>query len=113
VGSRPANVMLIFRDIGEMRKVAESADDLDALIARETVQYRLKLVPRSFVLVAMETDRGSPNLFYDFKNMLSFLTANRIAKNAAEKADIVAKRQILVGSVNRNHDDARIDPCSR
>jgi len=44
--------------------------------------------------------------------MLSFLTANRVAKNAPEKADIVAKRQILVGSVKRNH-DCRIDPCSR
>jgi hypothetical protein len=30
VGSGTAGVMLVFGDLGEMRKVAESADDLDA-----------------------------------------------------------------------------------
>src|SRR5258706_299079 len=61
VGSSPADVMLVFGDVGELRKVAESADDLDALTMREAIQCRLELVPRGFIFVAVEADRGPAN----------------------------------------------------
>src|SRR5262249_52397352 len=88
--SGPTNVMLVFRNVGKMRKVAERTDDLDALSMREAVQHRLELVPRGFILVAMEAYRGLANALNDCKNSLAFLAANRITKNAAEKPDIVA-----------------------
>ena len=90
VGSGPADVMLVFGDVGEMRKVAESADDLDTLTMREAIQCRLELVPRGFIFVAVEADRGPANALNDCENRLAFLAADRIAKNAAEKTDIVA-----------------------
>jgi hypothetical protein len=81
--------MLVFGDIGELRKVAESADDLDALTVREAIQCRFELVPRGFIFFAVEADRGPTNVLNDREDRLAFLAAHRIAKNAAEKTDIV------------------------
>src|SRR6516225_9064078 len=97
VGSCPADVMLVFGDVGELRKVAESADDLDVLSMREAIQRR-------FVFFAVEADRGPADVLDDPEDRLAFLAAHRIAKNAAEQTDIVTQRQILVGSFERIHD---------
>ena len=78
--------MLVFGDVHEMRKVAEGADDLDTLTMREAIQCRLKLVPRGFIFVAVEADRGPANC----ENRLAFLAADRIAKNTAEKTGILS-----------------------
>ena len=104
MGSGPADVMLVFGDVGQMRKVAESADDLDTLTVREAIQCRLELVPGGFIFVAVEADRGPANVLNDLENRLAFLAADRIAKNAAEKTDIVAQRQVFVGSLEQIHD---------
>src|SRR5215467_5270025 len=104
VGSRPADVMLVFGDVGELRKVAESADDLDVLTMREAIQRRLELVPRGFIFFAVEADRGPADVLDDREDRLAFLAAHRIAKNAAEQTDIVTQRQILVGSFEQIHD---------
>jgi hypothetical protein len=87
--SCPADVMLVFGDVGELRKVAESADDLDALTMREAIQYRFELLPRGFIFFAVKADRGPGNVLNDREDRLAFLAAHRIAKNAAEKTDIV------------------------
>src|SRR5262245_28091666 len=97
VGSCPADVMLVFGDVGELRKVAESADDLDVLTMREAIQCRLELVPRGFIFFAVEADRGPADVLNDREDRLAFLAAHRIAKNAAEQTDIGAQRQILGG----------------
>ncbi len=56
---------------------------------REAIQCRLELVPRGFIFVAVEADRGPANVLNDCEDRLAFLAADRIAKNAAEKTDIV------------------------
>src|SRR5215471_4707750 len=104
VGSCPADVMLVFGDVGELRKVAESADDLDVLTMREAIQGRLELVPRGFIFFAVEADRGPADALNDREDRLAFLVAHRIAKNAAEQTNVVAQRQILVGSFGQIHD---------
>jgi hypothetical protein len=81
--------MLVFGDVGELRKVAESADDLDALTMREAIQCRLELAPCGLIFVAVEANRGPANVLNDREDRLAFLAADRIAKNAAEKTDIV------------------------
>src|SRR6516165_1207532 len=104
VGSCPADVMLVFGDVGELRKVAESADDLDVLSMREAIQRRFELVARGFIFFAVEADRGLADVLDDREDRLAFLAAHRIAKNAAEQTDIVTQGQILVGSFERIHD---------
>ena len=49
-----------------------------------------QLASRGFIFVAVETDRGLANALNDCENRLAFLAAYRIAKNAAEKADVLA-----------------------
>src|SRR5437763_12940679 len=71
---------------------------------REAIQCRLELVSRGFIFVAVEADRASANALNDCENRLAFLAADRIAKNAAEKPDIVTQRQIFVGSLEHIHD---------
>jgi hypothetical protein len=84
-----ADVMLVFGDVGELRKVAEGTDDLDIFTMREAIQCRLELVPRGFIFFAVEADRGPANVLNDREDRLAFLAADRIAKNAAKKTDIV------------------------
>jgi hypothetical protein len=100
----PADVMLVFGDVGELRKVAESADDLNVLTMREAIQYCFELVPCGLIFFAVEADRGLADVLNDREDRLAFLAAHRIAKNAAEKTDIVMQRQILVRSFEQIHD---------
>ena len=74
-GSSPADVMSVFSDVGELRNVAESAHDLDVLTTREAIQCRLELVPRGFIFVAVEADRGPANMLNDCENRLALLAA--------------------------------------
>jgi len=69
----------------------------------ERIQYRFEFLPRGFIFVAVEADRGPANLLNDCENGLAFLAAHRIAKNAAEQTNIVTQRQILVGSFEPIH----------
>jgi hypothetical protein len=96
--------MLVFGDVGELRKVAESADDLDVLTMREAIQRGFELVPRGFIFFAVEADRVAANVLNDLEDRLAFLGSHRIAKNAAEQTNIVTQRQILVGSFVQIHD---------
>src|SRR5437667_1958504 len=75
MGSSPADVMLVFGDIGELRKVAESADDLDALTMREAIQCRLEFVPCGFIFITVKADRGPANVLNDREDRLAFLAA--------------------------------------
>jgi hypothetical protein len=101
VSSSPADVMLVFGDIGELRKVAESADDLDVLTMREAIQCRLEFVPRGFIFVAVEADRGPANVLNDREDRLAFLAADRIAKNAPRRRISSRSGKFLSGVSSR------------
>ena len=75
--------------------------------------------PRRFVLVAVEADGGLPDALDQAEHRLAFLAADGIAKDAAEQADVVAQRQVLVGDLDlvdlsRVHRDPLLaDPVER
>src|SRR5262249_16108568 len=83
VGSCPADVMLVFGDVGGLRKVAESADDLNVLTMREAIQYCCELVPRGFIFCAVAADRGLADVLVDREDRLAFLAEHGIPKDAA------------------------------
>jgi hypothetical protein len=99
--------MLVFGDVGELRKVAKSADDLNVLTMREAIQCCFEFVPRGFIFFAAEADRVAANVLNDREDRLAFLAAHRIAKIAAEQTNIVTQRQILVGSFEQSHDHTK------
>jgi hypothetical protein len=71
---------------------------------REAIQCRFEFVPCGFIFVAVEADRGPADVLNDREDRLAFLAAHRIAKNAAEKTDIVTQREVLVGGLKQIHD---------
>src|SRR4029079_16982946 len=56
-----ADVVLVLGDVGEMREIAESANDPNGLAGRHAVEDFFEFPPRQPVLVAMEPDRGLPD----------------------------------------------------
>ena len=88
--------MLVLGDIGEMRKKAEGANDLQCLLRRQAVQCRFELAARGNILVAAKADRVLANVFDGVEGGLAALLAYRVAEEAAEQPDIVAQRQIFV-----------------
>ena len=99
MGAVAADVMLIFSDVGEMREIAVGANDRERLVGVEAVERRLELAPRADLVVAMEADRGLADLLDQFENLFALLLANGVAEDSPEQADVVAQRNVLLGSV--------------
>ena len=91
-----ADVMLVFGDVGEMREIAEGAHDRERLVGVEAVEDRLELAPRAGLVVAVEADRGLADALDERVGLLALLLAHGVAEDAAEQADVVAQRHVLV-----------------
>ena len=92
-----ADVVLILGDIGEMREIAEGAHDRERLVGVEAVERRLEFAPRADLVVAMEADRGLADALDEVENLRAFLLAHGVAEHAAEQADVLAQRRVLLG----------------
>ena len=92
-----ADVMLVLGDVGEMGEVAERPHDRQGLVGAEGIEHRLELAPRAGLVVAVEADRGLADLLDQRVGLLALLLAHRVAEDAAEQADVVAQRPVLVG----------------
>ena len=94
-----ADVVLVLGDVGEMREIAEGAHDREGLVGAEAVEDRLELAPRGRLVVAVEADRGLADLLDERVGLLALLLAHGVAEDAAEQADVLAQRPVLVGVV--------------
>ena len=99
MGAVAADVMLIFGDVGEMREIAVGARDRERLVSVEAVERRLELAPRADLVVAMEAYRGLADLLDQLENLFALLLANGVAEDSPEQADVLAQRNVLLGSV--------------
>src|SRR5258707_434708 len=90
------DVVLILRDIGEMREEPERADDVESLAARQRIERVSKLLACRAVFVAAKADRALTNALDRVKGRRAALLAHRVAQNAPEEANILAQRQVLV-----------------
>ena len=89
-----ADLVLIFREIGEMREIAVGANDLYGLRRCQRAQDSFELSARFLVAVAMEAYRGLTNELDQVENFLALLIAHRIAKNTSQKPNVVLQRTI-------------------
>ena len=96
MGAIAPDMMLVLGDIGEMREIAIGAHDRQSLVGGETVEDRLQFAPGADLIVAVESDRGLADALDDFEHRGAFLLAHRIAENAAEQANVVAKGEVLI-----------------
>src|SRR5260370_38841877 len=103
MGPGAADPVLVLGDVGEVREIAEGADDLARLGARQPVHDLAELAPRGFVLVAAEPYRGLAGLFDDVEDALALLLAHGVAKNPTEQPGVLAQRPILVAIRRYRH----------
>src|SRR5271166_712500 len=90
------DVVLVLGDVGEMREIAECADDRERLVGGEAVERGFQFAPRAELVVAMEADRGPADPLDELESLLALLLAHRVAEDAAQKADVLAQRAVLV-----------------
>ena len=96
MGAVAADVMLILRDVGEVREIAVCAHDRERLVGAEAVQRRLELAPRADFVVAMEADRGLPDLLDQLEDLFPLLLAHRVAEDSAKQADVFAQGDVFL-----------------
>src|SRR5688572_3454331 len=101
--ARAANAVLVLRDVGQVRKIAEGADDLGGSFDREPVQHGFELQARGLILVAMEADRGFSDALDGLEDVVAFLGADRVAEYPAKQPDVLTQRQVLVRQLGLGH----------
>src|SRR5271170_1209892 len=89
-------MVLILGDVGEMREIAEGADDAQRLIVVEAVERRLQFAAGANLVIPVETDRGLADALQEFVDLAALLFAHRVAEKATEQADIGAQRRVLL-----------------
>ncbi len=82
--------MLVFGDIGEVRKVAEGADDRDRTIDRKLAEQGLQATTGGLVGFAMKPDRDLPDALDLIEDFVALLGAYGFPESPAEQAHIVA-----------------------
>ena len=101
MGAGAADMMLVFGNIGQMREIAESADDQGFLVGRQPIEQGFQLAPPFGIIILVKTDRRLADALDQIEHRRPFLIADGIAENAAKPANILAQRLVLV--VGRRH----------
>ncbi|MNK95070.1 hypothetical protein D3C87_1152950 [compost metagenome] len=96
-----AIVVLVLGDIGQVREIAEGAHHLIGLVARQPLEQAVQLGAGGAVVLAAEAHGGLANRLNQIERGLAFLLAHAVAQQAAQEADVLAQRQVLVGGTAR------------
>ena len=94
-------MVLVLSDVGQMREIAERADDADGLSVRQTADDRLELLARGGVGIAMKPKRGLTDPLDCLEDVIAFLRAHGFTEDTAEEPYVVSERRILVGVLPR------------
>ncbi len=88
---------MIFRNIGEMREIAERAHDAHGFGDRHAVENALEFPSRQLVVIAMEANGGLPDTLDEVENVRPFLFSHGIAENAPKTTNIRPQQSVVVG----------------
>src|SRR5215469_2578668 len=83
------DMMSVFRDISEMREIAESSYDARGLKGWQLVQRVLKFASRCFVSIAVEAHRINANTFDEIKDVRALLVTDSVAEQAAQHSNVI------------------------
>ena len=97
-GVRPGapDVVLVLGDIGQMQEVAEGAHHDDGVVVAQSVQQLGQFRARLEVVIPAEAHAQLAHVLDDFEHAAAFLFAHHVAQHAAEQADVVEQRLVLV-----------------
>ena len=90
-----ANMVPVFRQIGQMAEIGESADDADRLVARQTFEQLFEGFVRRVVFVPPKRNRQFADFLNQIKRGCAFLLPNHVAQYAAQQADIFHQRPLI------------------
>ncbi len=106
VHAAAAVVVLVLGDVGQVREIAERAHHLIGLVARQPREQAVQLGAGGAVVLAAEAHGGLANRLNQVERGLAFLLAHAVAQQAAQEADVLAQRQVLVGGTARGRGTA-------
>ena len=86
--------MQILGDIGEMREIAEGADDGQRLGGRERAQQRVELLIGLHVAIAADGDGQAADGLDPLEGGDALLIAHRVAEQTAEQANVGEQRLV-------------------
>ncbi|MNT45886.1 hypothetical protein D3C72_1824960 [compost metagenome] len=92
-----AVVVLVLRNIGQVREIAERAHHLVGLVARQALEQAVQLSAGGTVVLAAEAHRGLADGLDHLEGGVAFLFTQAFAQQAAQEADVLAQRHVLVG----------------
>ena len=109
VNGAAAQVIAVFRDVGEVREVAERADHAHRAVAAQPREHSVEVAAGALVALQPVRDRELADLLDARERRLAFLLAQDVAEDAAEQPDVVDERLVLLcGKVRvagvRGHD---------
>ena len=100
VRAAPAVLVDILGEVGEVREIAERADDVERLPDRQRIEQRLELGPHGVRVAApgpAKPHRGAANCLDAVEAVLPRLFAQHVAEHATEQPGVVLERLVLVG----------------
>ncbi len=95
MGAAAADVVLVFGDIGQQRKIAERAHQLGGLFLAQRGQRLAQQRARFGIGVTPETDRDLADRLDALEGRVAVLGADGVAQQAAQLADIAPEQVIL------------------
>ena len=92
----PSDVVAVFGQIGEVRKVAERADDAHGLVVAQVFQQAVER-PTGLSIPAQAVGHGKlPHVFHQLVGRLAFVQVNHFAEDAPQQADVFHQRPVFV-----------------
>jgi hypothetical protein len=86
-----AHLLLVFGQVGQMRKVGEGTHHADAGVAVELLQQPVKLAAVGRIAVAAKARGGLADLLDALEHRVALVVAQHTAEQAAQQADVVAQ----------------------
>ena len=90
-----ADVMPVFGQIGQMRKIGEGANHADGLVAAQALEQGFQRLVGFFIGIAAERDGELAHLLDQLVSGHAFLVADHVAQNAPEQADVFDQRALV------------------
>ena len=96
MGAAAADMVLVFGDIGQVRKVGKRAHHGIGLFARQLLEHGVQCQSGVGVFFAAKAHRGLADGLDHVEDGVAFLFAQHVAQQAAQQADIFFQWRVLV-----------------
>jgi len=101
------HMVAVFRDVGQVREVAEGPDHADRLVARQVLQQAVEHPPGAGILLQPVGHRQPAHALDQLERFAAILLANHVTQDPAQQPDIFDQGLVLRGRVGLALDGVR------